>query len=681
MIVPTYAIACDELPERKDACAQHLSERGVPFAFWRGIHGKTWRIETKLEYEPGHRISPGHVGLNLGHWNLWGHLSHVLRAPNDFALVLEDDAVLPADWNAQLPKILAELDAAIPDWQFCFVGMAECEPQAWNKVMERIGGARSRLCRLCDPFGTHAYLVRKSALPILMDKMRAAERNMDQQLYKDVLRENHIIWCALLPVVVRQRTFDYDHKGKPEWPPSTIDPAEEPAAPSTFHASEAEARRLAGQTTVSEIPSPAEIAAASFLIDPFPCIYRGEHTDSSGSDGAGRSIPISVCARLDTLCHSKRASGVKGAVRTNGVEARSCEGCEYRAEMSTHETRPRLPLPEGHFNPSMIVHQGRLILATRDSWGHSKVALWHLTNTSEDWTGEWKADAIGSYAANHPQAPRLEDPRLFHVPDERTGELRLCSMFNLPDGYPPKRVQVGYVQFASDLSGVDHVEVYQSPHKNAYEKNWSPFWAEGALRWVYHTWPEHVVLSEYDTKITPNPLPWKAGVVRGGAAPVFVPRYQPEITHVNEVTNRLMCGDRTATHGIYHPLVQRDCYYHFFHGCLKRVQGSVYTLGCAVFEAVPPFRVLRQTPKPLMWPDLPAIGENVVKRYVLWPGGAVPHASAWHVAVGVDDSYSRIVRLPFAEVEAALSDVPAAETLTGIRDTPLARGTSDSERK
>jgi predicted GH43/DUF377 family glycosyl hydrolase len=140
-------------------------------------------------------------------------------------------------------------------------------------------------------------------------------------------------------------------------------------------------------------------------------------------------------------------------------------------------------------------------------------------------------------------------------------------------------------------------------------------------------------------------------VFRGGATPVF--DLHPELGSV---------------------------FYHFFHGCLKRVQGSVYTIGCAVFEAKAPFRILRQTPKPLMWPDLPAVGENVTKRYVLWPGGAVAHRGAWHIACGIDDSFSRIVRIPFAEVEAALNDKPEEHAAHGLRDTPLAMGVQPKEK-
>ncbi len=193
--------------------------------------------------------------------------------------------------------------------------------------------------------------------------------------------------------------------------------------------------------------------------------------------------------------------------------------------------------------------------------------------------------------------------------------------------------------------------MFDSPHGNAYEKNWMPFTVRGETRWVYSGKPDHVVMGPTGAFSTPNPFPWTGGVVRGGAPPVLVERP----------------GGRPA-------------YYHFFHGCLKRPHGNVYTVGCNVFEPHPPFRVLRQTPTPLVWPDLPGPGEPVVKRYVVFPGGAILRGDTWHVACGIDDTFCRIHRLPFADVEAALADVPEGDTtVTSIRETAINTGVRRGE--
>ena len=665
-MMPVYVLHCDELPARTAGVRAHMDARGIDATYYRGFHGKTWGLRTVLEYDKGKVISPGHVGLNLGVWALWQHIhlgtagDHTGRrdgpGPNDPVIIFEDDVTLPELFASQLVDLEIQLRYDFPDWDLVFLGLAEVEPRVWHKVTERIGKPDSRLCRLSDPFGTHAIMLRRRALPILLDNMTAAQRNLDQQLYERVLKPGLLKWCAVLPSIVGQRTFDYTDSGRPEWNPSTVEVGEEgytgpKAAEYTgpaLAADEQDVQRALGATTVGARTIDID-AATNLIIDPYPCIYRGEFLDDFGRDRAGRSVPLSQCARLNVPCHSRQ----KGIVNLGGRLVKPCETCEIRCAMPSESARPKLPLPEGHFNPSILMWNGDLILATRDSWGHAAIALWRLKNTKPDWTGDWLPEPIGSHRSSHPDAPRLEDPRLFIQPGI-DGQPRLCAMLNLPDGYPPKRVQVGYVQFAPDLSGIEYTEVYASPQASLYEKNWVPFVHDGELHWVYATKPEHCIMAARATYRTPNPLPWAGGVIRGGAAPVYAPYLYP---------------------GSGHPLTSEGVYYHFFHGCLKRVQGSVYTVGCCVFEARPPFRVLRQTPVPLIFPDLPAVGEEVVKRYVVWPGGAVPHAGAWHLALGIDDTNCRIVRVSFADIESALADVPEADSAVSLRDTPLARGT------
>ena len=649
-MISTYVIYCEELQDRVQATRKHLLERGVDATFFRGVHGFTWGLETLREYDQGRRISPGHVGLNLSAWFLYQHLNLTLVDDEDVAVVFEDDVVLPPAWNAELFALDADLERFIPEWQLVYLGLAETEPHVWHKVTERVGSPDSRLCRMNCPFGTHALMLRKSALPVLLDNMALAERNLDQQLWERVLAKGLLRWCAVLPSLVRQRTFDHTLAGKPEWSPSTLE-ENRPDTPARAAADrerdrEEQKRRVShfdGDDTPGK-PSARTFEATAPLLDPFPCLYRGEYIEEVGTDRSGRTVPLSLCARLEVVCHSRAGKTVHAAGQPAPVTA--CEACTLRTEMApSDKPRPRLPLPEGHFNPSMAVYNGELILATRDSWGHSRVGLWRLTNDRGDWTGDWACHPVASLSTNHPDAQRLEDPRLF------VHGGRLCAMFNLPDKYPPDVVRVGYARFTEDLRAIDHVEIYPSPHGNLYEKNWVPISYDGDLFWVYQTAPDHVILRNgLPVWSRPNPYPWAAGVIRGGAAPVLV--------------------DRTVN-----PRLVRPAYYHFFHGCHKRLSGSVYTIGCTVFEGGPPFRVMRQTKFPLAWPDLPSDSEDVVKRYVLWPGGAVPRAGAWHIACGIDDSFCRILRFPFADVEAALTDVPEASTTVSIRDTPLARGT------
>lgn len=638
MMPPVYMLGCKEFADRNEATIAHLKSCGIDPIFFRSIYGSGWGLQTTKEFDTGKHIPPGHVGLNLGIWSLWNHLYHHLKNDDDEAIIFEDDVRLVDDFDVQFQTLRIELNYYCKDWDFVFLGLAERVPSVWNKITERIGPPNSRICRIDNPFGTHATWIRKRALPILMDNMAFAERNLDQQLYKYVLKPNLLKWCAVLPTLVYQRTFDHNAMGKPEWKPTTL-------AKLDTKTTEQESIEVDPTGDLPGRPSAERLQRTYALTDPFPCIYRGEPLERIGKASNGKTIPLWQCALYNTACHTK------AKVELDHVIA--CETCETRKGMKYPTTkRERLDLPEGHFNPSIAVWNGKLILATRDSWGHSKVGLWELNNTKTDWTGEWKIKPIGSFASEHSEAGKLEDPRLFIAPNPDSSQLSLCAMFNIPDRHPPKYVRVGYVRFKNDLSGIESTEIFPSPNNNLYEKNWVPFWCEHTsdLHWVYSTKPKHLVMGQTNWE-TPNYLPWTGGVIRGGAAPLL-----------REVNGR-------------------PTYYHFFHGALKRISGTIYTVGVCTFEQAPPFRVMKQTPTPILWPDLPAADEDVQKRYVVWPGGVVEFDNHYFIALGIDDTYCRIHRVSVDEVEKALKDLPESEDerTVSLRDTVVATGTSEEE--
>lgn len=672
---PVWVLHCRELPEREAGCRKHLDEMGIPAQWFRAMHGKTWGIATTTEYDPGKHLPPGHVALNISSYFLWQHLWLLPRNPGEREeefIIFEDDVRLRPTFRKEYIALRRLLDQHEPDWDLVFLGLAETVPHVWGKVTERIGPPDSPLCRLNDPFGTHAILIRRRAFPVLLDNMTIAQRNLDQQLWERVLKKGLLNWCACFPSIVEQRTFDHDKKGKPEWGPSCVDlevkeekPAkEEPTPIPTIQPLDlADARKLVGVPHEDQyiVPPTLELLKMSDdLSDPIPCIYRGEHLEFNGRgtrhNGKHKSIPLSQCARLDVPCHTRKSDEIVGDVvfgdeETPSGTAKSCESCELRLGMASQTYRDRLPTPDGHFNPSIAMWHGRLILATRDSWGHSKLALWELKNTQGDWLGEWSVFPIGSFRSGHPDAPRLEDPRLFVAGHPGTGEPRLHASLSLPDGYPPKRVQVGYVRFDKDLTRIENTDVFRSPTGSIYEKNWVAFETDEGLNWCYQFKPDHVVMGATQNWVTPNHLPWTGGVIRGGAAPI-----------------RLTNPDG------------RDVYWHVYHGCLKRLIGNIYTAGVLEFDAKPPFQVLRQTPSPLIWPDLPAIGESPVKRYVCWPGGAVIHKDRLFVVLGVDDTFCRMRSFPVSEIHALMTDTPETvwQKTFSIRDTSIASGIKET---
>ena len=194
----TYVLYCKELPARRAAAEARMAAAGLRPTWWRGVHAKTWGLATTKTYdrdEVGHVMPPGYAGNLLGHYALWQHL-YLTGA--DEALVFEDDATVGPDF---LDRYAAARKTLPRDWQFAFLGVAEDPAAAAAKVYERIPGGWARLV---EPYGTHAYLVRGSALPVLLVRMAELRAHADVQLWENVLRGGHVCWYARVPSLVGQ---------------------------------------------------------------------------------------------------------------------------------------------------------------------------------------------------------------------------------------------------------------------------------------------------------------------------------------------------------------------------------------------------------------------------------------------------------------------------------------------
>lgn len=186
---PVYVIYCKELVERRTVTEAHLHEREISPIWWRSVYSRTWKLRAEGS-------SGGSVGLALGHWTLWQHL---LLSGVEEALVLEDDIVLPPGFAEQYSNLRRSLP---PDWQFVFVGLLE-DGAVRSKITEtRPGG----LIRLRNPFGTHCCLIRRSALPVLLDEVTETCGGIDLALYEKVFGPGKLQWWAAHPSLAAQRS-------------------------------------------------------------------------------------------------------------------------------------------------------------------------------------------------------------------------------------------------------------------------------------------------------------------------------------------------------------------------------------------------------------------------------------------------------------------------------------------
>lgn len=170
-----YVITLRETPEREAACRKHLGDVHFHDAeFFYGIHAEKWGLTTTHPYEvdhpgTGYIVPRKHVGLHLSHWILW---QLALRGHEDITSIMEDDVAMAGDWE---PRLSSAIQAAPADWDMLILG--HCN--AINKPSTHING---QVFDVRWPQCTHWYLVRRKALPFLLESQEKCWAPIDLAL-------------------------------------------------------------------------------------------------------------------------------------------------------------------------------------------------------------------------------------------------------------------------------------------------------------------------------------------------------------------------------------------------------------------------------------------------------------------------------------------------------------------
>lgn len=190
----TWCITCSQTPERKTSTEKHLRNNGILPNWWFGFHGKTWGLEPIVRgLTPKDRMSIGHIGLNLSYWALWQHLLY--ENHNEF-LIFEDDVIVCNNFQEEFDQCKIGLPT---DWQFVYIGHIGLEERELPELITK------RVAKLREyPVGTHATLVHRSALPILLEENQRVELPIDEQLAKYTLPKLKVY--AFVPSLANQRS-------------------------------------------------------------------------------------------------------------------------------------------------------------------------------------------------------------------------------------------------------------------------------------------------------------------------------------------------------------------------------------------------------------------------------------------------------------------------------------------
>lgn len=164
----------------------------------RGIHGETFGILGVKPYrldhpKAGEVIGYAQTGLFISHYMVWTAME---LARDESLLILEDDALVPVDWQKRFKQALEQVP---PDVDILMVGSSNTV----DKPKRKVNGC---IWEVKYPFCTHAYIVYRKALPVLLDKMRDASMTIDIALIQRVYPSLRVY--TVLPRIIDQRDME-----------------------------------------------------------------------------------------------------------------------------------------------------------------------------------------------------------------------------------------------------------------------------------------------------------------------------------------------------------------------------------------------------------------------------------------------------------------------------------------
>lgn len=156
----TFVITVNRRIACFDKTAAHLDAMGIKWERFDGMDNQICRLTPVDTFDldrAGEKIAPKHICAQLSHYMLW---KVMLYLPQDVFWVLEYDAVMVPDWQAQYDRAMSVLPA---DWDLVHIGSCCYRHLEKKPIGQNLFEVKYPLCG-------HAIMYRKKALPILLQE-------------------------------------------------------------------------------------------------------------------------------------------------------------------------------------------------------------------------------------------------------------------------------------------------------------------------------------------------------------------------------------------------------------------------------------------------------------------------------------------------------------------------------
>jgi GR25 family glycosyltransferase involved in LPS biosynthesis len=185
------------LPSRKEYIQEECSKHNLEIEIFDAIIGKSLGLipikYNKLEFpQLDVKMSLGSVGCALSHYLLWNLLKYL---PNEEFLILEDDCIFCENFSSKFKSIYSSLPS---DWEMAYVG--------WIKYGYDITPVHvNEGLSIRIPSATHAYMIKKSAIPILINSLHPLSSPIDLHIINNALKK--LKYYVFDPSLIEQNSY------------------------------------------------------------------------------------------------------------------------------------------------------------------------------------------------------------------------------------------------------------------------------------------------------------------------------------------------------------------------------------------------------------------------------------------------------------------------------------------
>ena len=158
---------------RQEKAIAHFAAHGLNgVRYFRALHAEKVGLSTLQTYEVDHpgtgwKMGPGPTGCWLAHRFVWAAIGTWPDAESEPVLILEDDAKLSDGFVGQCEQALRDVP---DDWDGLYVGSCCTGGKPARHVKGSVYEVRYPLC-------THAYMIRRKAIPALIESTDGAKRS------------------------------------------------------------------------------------------------------------------------------------------------------------------------------------------------------------------------------------------------------------------------------------------------------------------------------------------------------------------------------------------------------------------------------------------------------------------------------------------------------------------------